>query len=72
MCVKAAICILSFIQLVPKLIPCIWSIFTDFQNEIFSSNLKGAGLSADLNISKSALLSLKHHNFSNTEPIYRK
>ena len=26
--------------------------------------------SADLNISKSALLSLNHHNFSNTTPIY--
>ena len=26
--------------------------------------------SADLKISKSALLSLNHHNFSNTKPIY--
>ena len=38
-CVKTAICILSFIQLAPKLMPCFWSIFTDFQNEVFSSNL---------------------------------
>ena len=33
---------------------------------------KGAGRSANLKISKSALLSLNHHNFSNTEPIYTK
>ena len=32
--------------------------------------LKGAVGSADLKISKSALLSLNHHNFSNTEPIF--
>ena len=32
--------------------------------------LKGAAGSADLKISKSALLLLNHHNFSNTEPIY--
>ena len=32
--------------------------------------LKGVVGSADLKISKSALLSLNHHNFSNTEPIY--
>ena len=32
--------------------------------------LKGAAGSADLKISKSALLSLNHHNFSNTELIY--
>ena len=32
--------------------------------------LKGAVGSADLKISKSALLSLNHHNFSNTKPIY--
>ena len=32
--------------------------------------LKGAGGSADLKISKSALLSLNHHNLSNSEPIY--
>ena len=32
--------------------------------------LKGAAGSADLQISKSALLSLNHHNFSNTTPIY--
>ena len=31
---------------------------------------KGAVGSADLKISKSALLSLNHHNFSNTKPIY--
>ena len=37
-----------------------------------SDNLivKGAVGSADLKISKSALLSLHHHNFSNTKPIY--
>ena len=32
--------------------------------------VKGAVGSADLKISKSALLSLNHHNFSNTKPIY--
>ena len=32
--------------------------------------LKGAVGSADLKISKSALLSLNHQNFSNTKPIY--
>ena len=32
--------------------------------------LKGAVGSADLKISKSALLSLNHHNLSNTKPIY--
>ena len=31
--------ILSFIQLAPKSIPCFWPIFTNFQNEVFSSNL---------------------------------
>ena len=31
---------------------------------------KGAVGSADLKISKSALLSLNHHNFSNIKPIY--
>ena len=34
------------------------------------NSVKGAVGSADLKISKSALLSLNHHNFSNTEPIY--
>ena len=34
------------------------------------SVIKGAVGSADLKISKSALLSLNHHNFSNTKPIY--
>ena len=38
-CVKTAMCILSFIHLAPKLIPCFWPIFTDFQIEVFSSNL---------------------------------
>ena len=38
------------------------------QNEEVS--FKGAVGSADLKISKSALLSLNHHNFSNTKPIY--
>ena len=32
--------------------------------------IKGAVGSTDLKISKSALLSLNHHNFSNTKPIY--
>ena len=32
--------------------------------------IKGAVGSEDLKISKSALLSLNHHNFSNTKPIY--
>ena len=32
-------------------------------------HLKGAVGSADLKISKSALLSLNHHNCSNTKPI---
>ena len=31
---------------------------------------KGAVGSADLKISKSALRSFNHHNFSNTKPIY--
>ena len=35
-----------------------------------ASVIKGAVGSADLKISKSALLSLNHHNFSNTKPIY--
>ena len=39
-CVKAAICVISFIQFAPKLVPCFWHIFTDFQNEGFSSRLK--------------------------------
>ena len=38
-CVKAALCILSVIQLAPELIPGFWPIFTDIQNEVFSSNL---------------------------------
>ena len=33
-CVKAAIGILSLIQLQPKLLPYFWSIFTDFQNQV--------------------------------------
>ena len=32
--------------------------------------IKGAVGSADLKISKSALLSLNRHNFSNNKPIY--
>ena len=36
------------------------------------TELKGAGRSAELKISKSASLSLNHHNFSNTELIYTK
>ena len=35
-----------------------------------SRHFKGAVGSADLKISKSALLSLNHHNFLNTKPIY--
>ena len=30
---KSEICIISFTQLAPKLVPCFWSIFTNFQNE---------------------------------------
>ena len=41
-------------------------------SELQLIEVKGAGRSADLKISKSALLSLNHHNFSNTEPIYTK
>ena len=37
---------------------------------LFKIHIKGAVGSADLKISKSALLSLNHHNFSNTKPIY--
>ena len=33
-------------------------------------DLKRTAGSADLKISKSALLSFNHHNFSNTKPIY--
>ena len=39
---------------------------------IEKADITGAGRLADLKISKSALLSLNHHNFSNTEPIYTK
>ena len=35
-----------------------------------ASNFKGDVGSADLKISKSTLLSLNHHNVSNTKPIY--
>ena len=39
-----------------------------FRRRVFVElNLRG---SADLKISKSALLSLNYHNFSNTKPIY--
>ena len=41
-----------------------------FRMEKIFSDFKGAVGSADLKISKSALLSLNHHNFSNTKPIY--
>ena len=37
-----------------------------------SNRVKGAGRSADLKISKSALLFLNLHNFLNTESIYTK
>ena len=47
-----------------------------FSQKIFNIQLyisfNGAVGSADLKISKSALLSLNDHNFSNTEPIYTK
>ena len=36
----------------------------------FAPVFKGAVGSADLKISKSTLLSLNHHNFSNTTPLY--
>ena len=39
-------------------------------NFFVSDHLKGAVGSADLKISKSALLSLNRHNFLNTKPIY--
>ena len=38
--------------------------------EIMKLTVKGAVGSADPKISKSALLSLNHHNFSNTKSIY--
>ena len=41
-----------------------------FAYNVNKTGLKGAVGSADLKISKSALLSLNHHNFSNTKPIY--
>ena len=37
---------------------------------VYYVSFKGAVGSADLKISKSALLFLNHHNFSNTKPIY--
>ena len=37
-CVKAAICITSFIQIKPTLIPCFWSIFAGFQNNGLNAN----------------------------------
>ena len=49
--------------------------FVDTIHIIFSlssQQFKGAGGSADLKITKSAPLSLNHHNFSNTELIYTK
>ena len=77
---------LNFIQLSPKLIPCFWPIFADLRQMVIKTvqilrinyllfvfcSIKGAVGSADLKISKSALLSLNHHNFSKTEPIYTK
>ena len=36
------------------------------------NRVNGAGGSTDLKISKFALPSLNHHNFSNTEPIHTK
>ena len=39
-------------------------------NFFVSDHLNGAVGSADLKISKSALLSLNRHNFLNTKPIY--
>ena len=35
---ECKVCILSFIQLAPKSMPCIWPISTDFQKELLSSN----------------------------------
>ena len=43
-------------------------LFQTFPTDILA--IKGAVGSADLKISKSALLSLSHHNFSNTKPTY--
>ena len=46
--------------------------FTDkcFSHFKLGTALRGAAGSADFKISKSALLSSNHHNFSNTKPIY--
>ena len=38
----------------------------------YNNIIKGAGRSAYLKIDKSIPLSLNHHNFSNSEPIYKK
>ena len=43
-----------------------------FRFNHLNSVVKGAGGSEDLKISKSTLLFLNPHNFSNTEPIYTK
>ena len=34
---KSSNMLLSFNQIAPKLIPCFWPIFTDFQNEVVTS-----------------------------------
>ena len=43
---------------------------TGIITSLFLLQFKGTVGSADLKISKSALLPLNHHNFSNTKPIY--
>ena len=48
----------------------VWAKTSSFNISHFSRSFKGAGGSADFKISKSALLSLNHHNFLNAKPIY--
>ena len=45
-------------------------LFVKSMKSLIFDSIKGAVGSGDLKISKSALLSLNHHNFSNTKPIY--
>ena len=59
-----------------KIIQVRWEISQNIFRSVCTSfpcvfiDIKGVVGSADLKISKSALLSLNHHNFSNTKPIY--
>ena len=57
----------------PRLIVTVLSVDSqlwEHSDDLDSKEFKGAVGLADLKISKSALLSLNHHNFSNTKPIY--